>query len=71
MAHSEDEDEDEHVVSVEAAEAYNRFRRRAEGLEVEIVVEKDDLVVRGPGLHDFSARIDPNVWDTTRARGDC
>ena len=60
----------ERVVIEGAAERLDGIYRLADGLTVSVAVEGLDVVVRGADLHRFLARLDPDVWDATRARGD-
>ncbi len=63
-------DQTERVVIEGAALKLGRYRRLGDGLDVSIRVVGVDLVIEGDGLADYLARLDPDVWDPARARGE-
>lgn len=63
-------DQTECVVIEGAASKLARYSRLGVGLAVTVNVDGCDLVVEGDGLVGYLARLEPDVWDPSRARGD-
>ena len=59
----------EHVI-IEGAAGDSSFLRSTDGLDLNVEVRGEDLIVYGPDLNAFLARIDPSTWDPANAIGD-
>lgn len=64
-AHVEDEG---HIVIEDAASDFVRFLDLGIGLKVTVKINGKNIIVRGAGLDDYLARLDPGVWDPANAQ---
>ena len=64
------DDDTERVVIHDAASRLAHYRELGAGLAVSVTVRGADLVVEGDGLDGYLARLEPDVWDPARSRGD-